>query len=166
MAKTGIFYGSTTGNTETVAEKIKELLDDADLIVIAEDTIDYMKDYENIILGTSTWGLGELQDDWELVIDKLPGIDLTGKKVAFFGTGDQIAYPDTFVNAMATLHEALKNSNATYIGAWPVDDYEHITSKSVRDGKFIGLAIDEDNQPEMTDERVQEWIKLIKPELQ
>ena len=124
--------------------------------------MDELTKYDLLILGSSTWGLGDLQDDWEVQINNLKKLDLSGKKVAFFGTGDQASYPDTFVDAMGILYDAADETNASLIGAWPVDGYEHTESLAVRNGKFVGLALDEDNQADLTGERITGWVELIK----
>ena len=166
MAKTGIFYGSTTGNTEAVAKKIKDLLGiDADIANISSSSIEDMMKYDNLILGSSTWGMGDIQDDWSTIINKLSKADFSGKKVALFGTGDQNAYTDTFVDAIGLLYEALENSGAEFIGAWPSEGYDHSESKAVKNGAFVGLALDEDNQSEMTDERIAKWVQNLKQNL-
>jgi len=166
MAKIGIFYGSTTGNTETAANKIKELFGaDADIANISASSIEDMMKYDYLILGSSTWGIGDLQDDWELMIDKLSQADFTGKKIALFGTGDQNVYPDTFVDAIGILYKALKNSNADFIGVWPKKGYDYSDSKAENNDAFVGLVLDEDNQPEMTDKRIKEWMLILKQNL-
>jgi flavodoxin I len=165
MANTAIFYGSTSGNTESAAEKIKEYIGEAELINVNSADVAGMTAYDNIIIGTSTWGVGDLQDDWDVLIDQLSGLDLSGKKVAFFGTGDQEAYSDTYVDAIGILYDALQNSKAEFIGDWPIDGYNHSESKAERNGSFVGLALDEDNQPELTDQRIRQWVEQIKSEL-
>lgn len=166
MSKIGIFYGSTTGNTESAAKKIKDILGvDADIANVSSSSIEDMTKYDNLILGSSTWGLGDIQDDWGTVINKLSEADFSGKKVALFGTGDQNAYTDTFVDAIGLLYEALENSGAEFIGAWPSEGYEYSDSKAERNGMFVGLALDEDNQAEMTDERIAKWVQNLKQNL-
>ena len=95
--KTGIFYGSTTGTTEAIAEKVGALLG-ADVMPVAD--IDKVEEYEFVIFATSTWGMGDLQDDWMDGIDALKAKNLTGKKVALIGVGDQAAFGDTFVDGI------------------------------------------------------------------
>ena len=163
--KIGIFYGSSTGNTESVANKIKDLLGDADIKSIADINIDELTTYDLIILGSSTWGSGELQDDWFPAAEKLSGLDLKGKKAALFGTGDQSSYSDTFVDALAILHDALQKAGADIIGAWPAEGYDYSDSQAVKDGMFVGLAIDEDNQSDLTDERINKWVSRLKENL-
>jgi flavodoxin I len=163
MATIGIFYGSSTGNAEAAAKIIQSRLESAEVKSIASiSSMDELKEYDLLILGSSTWGLGDLQDDWEVQINNLKKLDLSGKKIAFFGTGDQASYPDTFVDAMGILYDAAAETNASLIGAWPVDGYEHTESLAVRNGKFVGLALDEDNQADLTEERISGWVELIK----
>lgn len=165
MNKIGIFYGSTTGNTESVAEKLQVQFGSADCINVGNTPLSEMSKYETVILGSSTWGLGELQDDWVPLAGELSQIDLTGRNVAFFGTGDQSSYPDTFADALGILYESVQKNNTRIIGAWPTDGYDFTASRAVVDGAFIGLVIDEDTQGAMTDERIRQWAEQIKKEL-
>jgi flavodoxin I len=165
MSNKAIFYGSTSGNTEAAAKKIKEYIGEAELINVNSLDVASMTAYDNIIIGTLTWGVGDLQDDWGMLIDQLSGLNLSGKKIAFFGTGDQEAYSDTYVDAIGILYDALQNSKAEFIGAWPTDGYNHSDSKAERNGVFVGLALDDDNQPELTEQRIKQWVEQIKAEL-
>jgi flavodoxin I len=165
MAKIGIFYGSSTGNTEAVANQIKDAFGDADIFEINADALTNIASYDVVLLGSSTWGFGDLQDEWEDVLDSLDGLDLTGKKVSFFGTGDQFNYDETFCDAMGILYEALQNSGANFIGKVLTDSYQFSASRAVVDDQFVGLALDEDNQNEMTDDRIQAWVQQLKSEI-
>jgi len=158
----GIFYATSTGNTELVANKIKEKLEDFELIDISSKGISKIEDCSTLILGTPTWGEGDLQDDWDDCIDQLENIDFSNKTVALFGLGDQEGYYDEFSNAMGTMYEVIKNNGANIIGFTSTDGYEYEESKAEVDGKFVGLVIDEDNQPELTDKRINTWIENIK----
>ena len=164
MAKIGVFYGSTTGVTEEVANKISAKLDNADVYNIAGN-LEKMNDYDVIIMGTSTWGYGDLQDDWQGVLDDMPSLNLSGKKVAYFGTGDQSSFSDTFIDGIGIIHEKIKDSGITLIGETETDGYTFDGSRGVEDGKFLGLAIDEVNQSDLTDERVEKWTEEIKKAL-
>ena len=97
---------------------------------------------------------------------KIADVDFTGKTVALFGTGDQVGYPDTFLDGMGMLYETFQYRGAKFIGFWPTQGYDFTSPLPLLDhDHFVGLAIDEDNQPELTDERIKEWCKMIKPEL-
>jgi flavodoxin I len=123
-----------------------------------------MADCDLILLGSSTWGLGDMQDDWVAHQD-LPGINLEGKTVAVFGTGDQTGFSDSFVNAIGTLADSAEKAGAHLVGAWPTDGYDLLESTAVRNGRFVGLALDEDNQADQTQTRIAQWVAQLKTEL-
>lgn len=167
MAKIGLFYGTQTGNTETIAELIqRELGGDGvvDLIDIADAQTEDFDNYEYVIIGCPTWNVGELQSDWEGFYEELDNIQFQGKKVAYFGAGDQIGYADNFQDAMGILEEKIASLGGKTVGYWSVDGYDFTESKAVRNGKFVGLALDEDNQSDLTDSRVKSWTSQIKGE--
>ena len=120
---------------------------------------------DNLILGTSTWGAGEVQDDWYDGLKVIKNADLSGKTVALFGCGDSESYPDTFVGGMLEIYNAVKQAGANVIGAVATDGYTFDDSESVVDGKFVGLALDEVNEDSKTDERIDDWVAEIKPSL-
>lgn len=157
--KTGIFYGSTTGTTEMVAEKVGALLG-ADVMPAAE--IDKVENYDFVIFATSTWGMGDLQDDWFGALEILTGKNLSGKKVALIGIGDQASFGDTFVDGMGTIYEEIKDKGITLVGKTSVDGYDFSSSKAVIDGEFAGLVIDENNQSELTEERITAWVEKVR----
>ena len=165
MGKIGIFYGSTEGNTEDVAERVQKALGDTDVHNVDAASAEDMADYDILILGASTWEIGELQEDWETFIDVLDDVDFSGKKVSYIGLGDADGYPDTFVDAIGMIHEKIADSGAEFFGATSTDDFEFDESKGVVDGKFLGLVIDEDNESDKTDDRIGAWVAQIKGEL-
>ena len=160
-----IVYGSTGGNTEVVAKKIQSALgSDVALLDIGDTEADTINGYDTLILGTSTWYDGELQDDWDSF--KFDSLELEGKKVAFFGLGDQQGYGHEFCSGMGILYEKSKQKGAIIIGNdWPTDGYDFEASDAVVNGAFVGLAIDEDNEDELTDQRIEEWIQSLKTQL-
>ncbi len=159
----GIVYGSTTGNTETIANDIHQLIGEgkSDLIEISTFKKDDISKYDTLILGASTWGLGDLQDDWESGIELFKKESFEGKKITFFGCGDQEAYADTFVDSLGIIYEAIKDSGAEFIGSFPVEGYTFDESKAVVNGKFIGLPIDEDCQSQLTGQRLKNWVDSL-----
>ena len=167
MKKTGVFYGSTTGTTESVANLIAKKLGiaKADVHDVSKMSADVAGSYEALILGTSTWGDGELQDDWYDGIKVLKGMDLKDKIIALFGCGDSESYGDTFCDGMGILYEDLKTSGCRFIGAVSDADYTYSSSISVIDGNFVGLAIDEMNESDKTEERVTAWTDSLKADL-
>ncbi|MGF1494115.1 MAG: flavodoxin FldA [Microcoleaceae cyanobacterium] len=168
MSKIGLFYGSTTGKTEGAAEMIQAALG-GDSVVTLHEISDVQGEefgqYENIIIGCPTWNIGELQSDWEGYFDELENIDFSGKKIAYFGTGDQVGYADNFQDAMGLLEEKISGLGGATVGNWPNEGYDDgIESKALKNGKFVGLALDDDNQSELTEERVQTWVSQLKTE--
>ena len=161
--KIGLFFGSDTGNTETIAEKIIEILDrDIDLINIYDAKAEDFTQYDDLILGLSTWHDGELQSDWDTFFMEFSEIDFTNKTIALFGLGDQYVYADYFVDGVGIIGEVVINNGGKIIGKWSTEGYEHTESKAeVEEGTFLGLALDEDNQPELTDERIETWVEQI-----
>ena len=160
-----IFYASSTGNTEFVAKMIKKQLKDFELIDIAADGISKIDECDSLIIGVSTWGEGDLQDDWEDCYDELQEIDFSNKTVALFGLGDQESYGDEFVNALGTIYDVVSKDGGSIVGFTSIDGYEFEESTAVRNGEFVGLVIDEDNQPKLTELRVENWIKEIENNL-
>jgi flavodoxin len=163
MAKVGIFYGSTTGVTEDIANRIAEKIDGAEVFNI-DGNVDELENYDVLLLGTSTWGFGDLQDDWQAVLDDLASLNLAGKKVAYFGSGDQGTFSDTFMDGMAIINEEISKTGATVIGNTSTEGYEFNESRAVEGDKFLGLALDEVNQSDLTDERIDAWVEQIKKE--
>lgn len=164
--KIGLFYGSTTGKTESVAEIIRDEFggDIVTLNEVSQVNGDDFEGYEYIIIGCPTWNIGELQSDWEGLYQELDDVDFSGKIVAYFGTGDQIGYADNFQDAMGILEEKISEKGAKTVGYTSTDGYEHNESKAIKDGKFVGLALDEDNQSDLTDKRIKAWVTQLKTE--
>ena len=145
-------------------QKIANLLG-AEVVDVANLSDAQVNDAKNLILGTSTWGAGEMQDDWYDGLKTLKSANLEGKTVALFGCGDSESYPDTFVGGMAEIYNAVKKAGANVIGAVSTEGYTFDDSESVVDGKFVGLALDEVNEDNKTDERIDAWVAEIQPNL-
>lgn len=162
MEKIAILFGSSTGNTESVAEAMAEKIgsDNVDLINVDSASVDDLGEYKNFILGASTWGVGDLQDDWEGFLSDFAGMDFAGKKVALYGLGDSATYSDSFVDAMKAIYDEIADK-AEIIGQVSTDGYSFDESTSVVDGKFIGLPLDEDNEDDLTESRIDAWLKDI-----
>ena len=106
----GLFYGSTTGNTQEVAEKIKVELGERVSHLADVNTADpsELEAYDVILFGVPTWNVGEMQEDWEVFIPRMEDLNLAGKKVAFFGVGDAEGYAENFLDAMGMLWDAVQ----------------------------------------------------------
>ncbi|MGG5571826.1 flavodoxin FldB [Vibrio diazotrophicus] len=168
--KIGLFYGSTTCYTEMAAEKMRAIIGDdlLDIHNVKETPLSLMSDYDLLILGISTWDFGEIQEDWNEIWDQIDGVPLNGKSVALFGLGDQEGYGEWYLDAMGLLHDEIKKTGANIIGYWPVEGYTFEASKALtEDGtQFVGLALDEDSQYELSDERIATWIEQVLTEYQ
>ncbi|WGV99883.1 flavodoxin FldB [Vibrio sp. YMD68] len=168
--KIGLFYGSTTCYTEMAAEKIRAIIGEelVDIHNIKESPISLMADYDLLILGISTWDFGEIQEDWSEIWQKIAGVSLNGKYVALFGLGDQEGYGEWYLDAMGMLHDEIQQVGANIIGYWPNQGYEFEASKALtEDGShFVGLALDEDSQYELSDERIATWVEQVLVEYQ
>ena len=168
--KVGLVYSTSTGNTETVAGYIKDVCGDA--VEGPNDIGDVSGDiagYDGLIVGAPTWNTNADSErsgtEWdEFLYGDLTGMDLKGKKVAIFGLGDQSGYGDNFCDAMGELYDLFTAQGATVVGATATDGYEHSDTKSIRDGKFVGMPFDEDNQYDMSEDRAKSWVEQLKGE--
>lgn len=166
MKKTGIFYGSATGTTEHVAREIAKAMgvSDSDIHDVAKTAPSAVAGYDVLILGSSTWGSGDLETDWFDFIAGLEVLSLEGKTVALFGCGDE-TMSHTFCDAVGTLYDRIQTTGASVIGAYPADCYRFEESKAVRGGRPVGLLIDDVNHPLLTPDRVAGWATQLKGEL-
>lgn len=156
-----VVYGSTTGTCEEIAQMIASKLD-AQAIEVSEMTADIIAEHDALILGTSTWGDGELQDDWYDGVNVLKEADLSGKVVALFGCGDGECYCDTFCDGIGLIYNDIKDSGATIVGAVDASGYSYSESVAVVDGSFVGLALDHVNEDDKSEERIDAWVNVIK----
>lgn len=169
MAKVGIFFGSSTGATREAAELLGEKLGGSELIDMEEDFdgIDQFEDFDVLLIGSSTWGQGDPQRDWvdplyELTNDQP---DMSGKKVAFFGAGDQKTHGEHFVSALGKMHDLFVSLGATPYGYTSTEGFEYDFSLAEKDGKLCGLAFDNVNQEDLTEDRVSAWADQLKSEM-
>ena len=164
--KIGLFYGSSTGAGENVAHIIKEEIENSgvatvDMRIVSSDTLKVMEEYQYLIFGCSTWNIGELQDDWDIKFNELDTVNFNGRKVALYGNGDQYGYSNTFVDAIGMIGNKIAANGAEIVGFWPADGYEYEFSVGAFEGVFMGLPLDDDNQPERTRQRTINWIYWV-----
>lgn len=173
MKKIGLFYWPLGGNVEKVAEEIKSFFkDDIELLDLSETTSDDLYNYENIIFGGSTFGADywehvSTDNKWYLLFDDIEKkeVDLKGKKVAFYGLGDQVRYPHHFVDGLKIIHDNIAKHNVEVVGKWPNDGYEFYESKALIDNEFLGLVIDMDNNKDEMPNKVSVWVNQLKKQL-
>merc|ERR1719484_420304 len=166
--KAALLYSTTTGNTETAAGYIAAATG-LEAVDIGDVDVETLKECDSLIVGAPTWHTGADEERsgtaWdEFLYGDLTALDLSGKKVAVFGMGDQAGYADNYCDAMDELATLFEKQGATIVGAWPTDGYEHEDSKSVRGDNFVGCPFDEDNQPDLSEERATKWVEQIKGE--
>ena len=163
-----LIYGSTTGNTSDIAAKVQQILgeEQVELFDVKDIGLEIMEAYDQIIFAIPTWDYGEVQEDWDEVWNEVDLYDMSGKIVAFIGLGDQYGYAEWFLDAMGMLHEKILAKGAKVVGHWSVEGYEFDDSKALTEDKkhFVGLALDEDGQRELTEERLQTWCAQVAPE--
>ena len=161
-----LIYGSDTGNTELVTEDIVKLLDNIEVTTVGDLTPEDW-DHDKFILGIPTWYDGDLQSDWEEYFEEFKTIDFTDKTVAIFGLGDQLGYEEWFCDGVGILAEVVLKNGGRVIGYTDKDesyDFETTPKSIIKDDVFYGLCIDEDNQGELTQERLSKWVEQIKLE--
>ena len=165
--KTGVFYSTTTGNTETVAGYINAAAPNAEEAMDISE-VDDLSGYDSIIVGAPTWHTGADKersgtawDEW--LYDVLPGLGFSGK-VAIFGVGDSLSYADNYVDAAGELYDCFTGAGATHVGSVSTDGYQHVDSKAVRGGSFVGMMFDEDNEYDKSEERAGAWVAQLKGE--
>ena len=172
MAKIGLFFGTDTGKTRKIAKQIKKSYDDelmAKPLNINRADVEGFMAYDYLILGTPTLSEGMLpglsadctEQSWEEFLPELEDKDFTGKIIAIYGLGDQVGYPDEFVNAIMILHDFFGDRGATLVGRWPVEGYAFSFSAAQDEDDFLGLALDLDNQSDLTEERLAGWLKRV-----
>lgn len=165
-----VVYGSMFGATERIAEVVADLLrarlgQDVPCLDAAWSEVERLQEYDLLLIGACTWNIGQLPHGWESQLDDLAALDLRGTTVALFGTGDQLGYPDTFLDSLGMLAGAVRSAGARLVGSWPTDGYEFTASLALEDGAFVGLALDDDNQPDATLPRIAAWVAQVMDEV-
>ncbi len=164
-----MFWGSNTGNQEEAAGFLKDYMISEDFEIdeynSAEQEPKNMLDYKYLIIGCPTWHIGELQDDWDFIYEDYKKLDFTGIRAAFFGCGDQVGYPDNFLDAIGYLAKPFIENRGELVGRWPIEGYEFDVSEAQEGEEFLGLGLDNDNEEELTEERLIIWAELNRDEL-
>jgi len=163
----GLFFATQTGNTETVAGIIADKAG-AEAMDAGEISAEDLAGYDGLIVGCPTWNTGADEyrsgTSWDDLLDDIKGVDLKGKPVAVFGCGDSQGYGDNFCDGIEELHETFAAAGAKMVGYVDAGAYQHAESKSTRGDKFLGLPLDQDNEDEMTEDRIASWVTQIKGE--
>lgn len=164
MKKIGLFYGTTGGRTTGVVDEFDfNLRDEVEIFDVANG-IEKIKEFENLILVTPSYGFGELEAHWEAVIEDFKKIDLRGKTLALVGLGSQTTFGESFVGALEILYKIIIKNGGKIIGLTSTDGYHFEECEAIVEGKFMGLVLDEENQDDMTPDRIYDWLEVVKKE--
>lgn len=167
MKKIGIFYGTTSGKTGAIVEEIEFNLKKVDHEIFnVKNGISDINNFENLILVSPTYGVGELQIDWENSLDEFKKIDFKNKTVALVGLGDQFKFGESFIGAIKILYDIVTENGGKTIGFTSLDGYLFKESHAIVNNMFVGLALDESQQDDLTPDRIYDWIKAILPDFQ
>ena len=167
MAKIGMFWGSSSQMTALASEIVKNEFESFHHQVESfdvRDGIDSLPEFKNVLIGCPTWNVGELQDDWDMLFEDFKKISFTGVTGAFFGSGDQFGYSCNYLDAVGILAREFIEKGGNLVGKWPTEGYEFDESIALEDGKFLGLALDYDNQSSLSEERIKKWVHMIQSE--
>ncbi|MCK9323994.1 MAG: flavodoxin [Bacteroidales bacterium] len=171
MEKIAILYGPKGGSTERVAHKIAETLgaDRCTLLWVKGLEESDLSGYKYLIFGAPTVGTHNWSDqndpgDWDLFLTRLHKMNLQGKVCAVYGLGDQVSYSFKFVDDIAVIADTLIENGATLVGKVSAEGYTFDESMAFRDDLFLGLPLDEDNEPGKTPERITRWVEQLKKE--
>jgi flavodoxin I len=169
MANIGIFCATAGGTSMKVADALAEAFEVDEIINMEEDfdEVEQLLECDTLFIGSSTWGQGDVHHSWvdplfEITSD---AIDFSGKKVAFFGAGDSVKHGEHFCSALGKLYKVFNDAGATIVGFVPKEDYTYESSLAVIDSKFCGLGIDEHNESDKTESRIENWIEVLKKEI-
>ena len=165
MKKIGIFWGSSSGNTEIAVDFMVDYLEakgfEVDNFDVGTIEPEKMLEYDNLIIGCPTWNIGELQDDWDSIYLKFRDFNFEGKTAGFFGCGDQVGYPDNFLDAIGILSRAFMDKGGSVIGKCSRDEYDFRDSVALENDELLGLGLDYDNEDDKCEEQMTTWLENI-----
>lgn len=168
----GLFYAPSGGSVHKVAKRIKQKIKDhkVDMLYIRDIKPEQFLNYRNIILVSSTLGKdawnNDETDEWAAFMPDMQKLELDGRKVALVGLGNHVLYPNNFVDGLGDLADLIEKRNGILIGKTETDNYTFNMSRAIRDGVFTGLPLDEDNESDKTDARIEKWLTFVLPEME
>lgn len=168
--RTIVVYSGMFGTTEAVAELVADVFTaklghEVPCHDVSWFDLSRLVDHDLVLLGASTWNIGQLPHGWSVKLAELAGLDLHSQTVALFGVGDQLGYPETFLDALGLVGDAARRAGARLVGAWPVSGYDFTGSLALEGDQFMGLALDDDNQSALTLARIGAWATLVLDEI-
>lgn len=164
--KTALIYSHSAAKTKQVAQHVKKAWGAG----ITELNVEEIRgkdlvEFDNLVIGVSTWFDGELPRYWDEMVPELEQLDFSNKKIALFGLGDQVGYPENFLDAVGLLGDVLEDLGAKRFGYTSTEGYTYEKSAAERGKQFCGLALDIENQSGLTIDRVKAWVAQLKKEL-
>lgn len=166
MSKTAIIYSYNTQKSKKVAEKVIAAFGENETEVVNAEELrtEVIEKYDTFIVSAPTWFDGELPNYWDEFIPDLEEMDLSKKTFAIFGLGDQKGYPENYCDAIGLLAEILGECGAKIVGHTSTEGYTFESSKAQQGDSFVGLALDQENQARLTNNRVTSWVEQLKKE--
>ena len=163
--KTAVIYWSGTGNTETMANAVAEGMKEAgaEVTMLTPEQVQpaALSGFGAIALGCPAMGSEVLEEmDFQPMFDGCKNA-IGSKRVALFGCGDSASYPDSFCDALAEIRDGLEATGCTFVGALDAAEYDGCASRICRDGKVIGLAVDDGASEAVNDARMEKWIAAV-----
>jgi flavodoxin I len=172
MKKIVLLYWGKGGNVERTSHKVFGMFDPdiIDIFDVVSFDINKLKDYKLMILGHSTIGAEDWHDakadnEWNAFFRRLENKGSNNITAASFCLGDQVLYPDHFVDSLEIYKNEIDKLNINTIGEWSTEGYKYTDSDGEKDGMFYGLALDVDNEPDLSDTRIKLWTDNIKKEV-
>ncbi len=169
MKKIALIFSPEGGNVDESGDQIVTRFNNDEITKISINNVtkETLGEYDNWIVGGSTVGshVWEDADDtnkWNAFFKLLDEVDTSNKVVAFYGLGDQVLYPHHFVDGLGVFQEEFEKRNIKIVGKWSSEGYEFFDSEGIKDGYFFGLALDQDSQEELTGQRIDQWLEIIK----
>ena len=166
MGKVGLFYSFNSKKTAKIAGIIHNAFTGVDiqLVNVEEVKTEQFLDFDNLIIGVPTWFDGELPNYWDELLPALEDLDFSKQKIAVFGLGDQKGYPENFCDGIGLMAEFFESKGGAIVGEFPLEGYTFESSKAVKNGQFVGLPLDQENQARLTSGRIEQWVLLLKKE--
>ncbi len=168
----GLFYAPSGGSVHKVAKRIKQKIKDrkVDMLYIRDVKPEDFLNYRNIILVSSTSGKdawnNDETDEWAAFMPGLQKLRLDGRRIALVGLGNSVLYPNNFVDGLSNFADLIEEKGGILIAKTETDGYTYTLSRSIQDNLFMGLALDEDNEANQTDARIEKWLSLVLPEME
>lgn len=166
MEKVAVFFSFHSNKTAKIGKHIAECFEEetANVVNAEQANCSSFLPFKNLILGVPTWFDGELPNYWDELVPAIEDMELTGKRFAIFGLGDQKGYPENFNDGVGIMAQILEKQGAEIVGFTPAQGYSFESSAALRENQFCGLCLDQENQARLTNKRIENWVEQLKAE--